>query len=57
MVGMIAYSRLLGMRTLFQEGYNGKMSFHRIVDVAAMLVVFIVIFQVIANWLYKRFNE
>jgi ABC-2 type transport system permease protein len=54
---MIAYiSPLTYANDLIQGGYNGRMTFHPIVDVA-MLIVFILIFQVIANYLYKRFND
>ncbi|MGZ4883325.1 MAG: ABC transporter permease [Halobacteriota archaeon] len=54
---MIAYiSPLTYANDLIQGGYNGKMTFHPIVDVA-MLIVFILIFQLIANYLYKRFSE
>ncbi len=54
---MIAYiSPLTYANDLIQGGYNGKMTFHPIVDVA-MLIVFILIFQVIANYLYRRFND
>jgi ABC-2 type transport system permease protein len=54
---MIAYiSPLTYANDLIQGGYNGKMTFHPIVDVA-MLIVFILIFQLIANYLYKRFND
>jgi len=54
---MIAYaSPLTYANDLIQGGYNGTMEFHPIVDVA-MLVVFILIFQVVANYLYKRFND
>jgi len=54
---MIAYvSPLTYANDLIQGGYYGKMSFHPIVDVA-MLIVFILIFQLIANYLYRRFND
>jgi ABC-2 type transport system permease protein len=54
---MIAYvSPLTYANDLIQGGYNGTMEFHPIVDVA-MLIVFILIFQVVANYLYKRFND
>ena len=54
---MIAYiSPLTYANDLIQGGYNGKMTFHPIVDVA-MLIVFILIFQLIANYLYKRFSD
>ena len=54
---MIAYvSPLTYANDLTQGGYYGKMSFHPIVDVA-MLIVFILIFQLIANYLYRRFND
>ncbi|MGZ4869849.1 MAG: ABC transporter permease, partial [Halobacteriota archaeon] len=53
----IAYiSPLTYANDLIQGGYNGTMEFHPIVDVA-MLIVFILIFQVVANYLYKRFND
>jgi ABC-2 type transport system permease protein len=54
---MIAYiSPLTYANDLIQAGFGGRMEFHPIVDVA-MLVVFILIFQVVANYLYKRFND
>jgi ABC-2 type transport system permease protein len=54
---MIAYvSPLTYANDLIQGGYNGRSEFHPLVDVA-MLVVFILIFQVVANYLYKRFND
>ncbi len=54
---MIAYvSPLTYANDLIQGGYSGKMMFHPIFDVG-MLIVFILIFQVIANYLYKRFND
>ena len=54
---MIAYvSPLTYANDLIQGGYSGKMTFHPIFDVG-MLIVFILIFQVIANYLYKRFND
>jgi ABC-2 type transport system permease protein len=53
----IAYiSPLTYANDLIQGGYNGKMTFHPIVDVA-MLIVFILVFQLIANYLYRRFND
>jgi ABC-2 type transport system permease protein len=54
---MIAYvSPLTYANDLIQGGYNGKMTFNPFIDVA-MLVVFILIFQLVANLLYKRFND
>ncbi|MGZ4902736.1 MAG: ABC transporter permease [Halobacteriota archaeon] len=54
---MIAYiSPLTYANDLIQGGYSGKMAFHPIFDVG-MLIAFILIFQVIANYLYKRFSD
>jgi ABC-2 type transport system permease protein len=54
---MIAYcSPLTYANDLIQGGYTGKTLFSPLIDVA-MLVVFILIFQFVANWLYKRFND
>jgi ABC-2 type transport system permease protein len=54
---MIAYvSPLTYANDLIQGGYNGTMHFHPLTDVA-VLFVFILIFQFIANRLYKWFNE
>ena len=54
---MIAYvSPLTYANDLIQGGYTGKTLLSPFIDVA-MLVVFILIFQFVANWLYKRFNE
>jgi ABC-2 type transport system permease protein len=54
---MIAYiSPPTCANDLTQGGYNCKMTFHPIVDVA-MLIVFVLVFQLIANYLYKRFND
>jgi len=54
---MIAYfSPLTYANDLIQGGYTGKTLFSPFIDVA-MLVVFILIFQFVANWLYKRFND
>jgi ABC-2 type transport system permease protein len=54
---MIAYfSPLTYANDLIQGGYTGNMLLNPFVDVI-VLVVFILIFQIVANWLYKRFNE
>ena len=54
---MIAYfSPLTYANDLIQGGYTGKTLFSPFIDIA-MLVVFILIFQFVANWLYKRFND
>lgn len=54
---MIAYiSPLTYANDLIQWGYNGTLHFHPLIDVG-MLFVFILVFQFIANWLYKRFND
>jgi ABC-2 type transport system permease protein len=54
---MIAYfSPLTYANDLIQGGYTGSMLLNPFVDVV-VLVVFILIFQIVANWLYKRFNE
>lgn len=41
---------------LIQAAYHGNTSFNPLIDVA-MLCVFILLFQIIANRLYKKFNE
>jgi len=53
----IAYfSPLTYANDLIQSGYHGKTTFNPLIDVG-MLVVFILIFQFVANLLYKRFND
>jgi len=54
---MLAYiSPLTYANDLIQSGYHGKTVLNPFIDLA-MLIVFILIFQVVANYLYKRFND
>jgi ABC-2 type transport system permease protein len=54
---MIAYvSPLTYANDLIQGGYYGKTVLNPFIDLA-MLIVFILIFQLVANYLYKRFND
>lgn len=54
---MIAYcSPLTYANDLIEGGYTGKTLLNPLIDVA-VLFVFILIFQVVANWLWKRFSE
>jgi ABC-2 type transport system permease protein len=54
---MLAYvSPLTYANDLIQGGYYGKTVLNPFIDLV-MLIVFILIFQVVANYLYKRFND
>jgi ABC-2 type transport system permease protein len=50
------FSPLTYGNDLIASAYSGTTHFSPVVDVA-MLLVFILIFQVAANRLYKKFNE
>jgi ABC-2 type transport system permease protein len=56
-IGKIAvyFSPLTYGNDLIQSAYEGSAHFNPLIDVA-MLCVFILIFQVLANRLYKKFN-
>ena len=56
-IGKIAvfFSPLTYGNDLIQSAYQGSSHFNPLVDVA-MLCVFILVFQIVANRLYKRFN-
>lgn len=53
---VVFFSPLTYGNDLIQAAYHGQPYFNPLVDVA-MLCVFILIFQVVANQLYKRFTE
>ncbi len=54
---MLAYvSPLTYANDLIQGGYSGKTVLNPFIDLA-MLIIFILIFQLVANYLYKRFND
>jgi ABC-2 type transport system permease protein len=57
-IGKVAvyFSPLTYGNDLIQAAYNGHSHFSLLVDVA-MLFIFILIFQIFANQLYKRWNE
>ena len=50
------FSQLTYENDLIQGAYTGKNHFNPFIDVA-MLFVFILLFQFVANLLYKRFSE
>jgi len=56
-IGKIAvyFSPLTYGNDLIQSAYQGSSHFHPLIDIG-MLCVFILVFQIVANRLYKRFN-
>jgi ABC-2 type transport system permease protein len=53
---LLYFSPLTYGNDLIQAAYRGSTHFNRLTDIA-MLCLFILIFQIIANRLYKKFNE
>jgi ABC-2 type transport system permease protein len=53
---LVYFSPLTYGNDLIRAAYQGSTHFNPLVDIA-MLVIFILLFQIIANRLYKKFNE
>jgi ABC-2 type transport system permease protein len=53
---LVYFSPLTYGNDLIQAAYRGSTQFSPLADIA-MLCIFILIFQILANRLYKKFNE